>query len=125
MKKVTLIALTLALGASLALPAQADWGRRGDYRPPVSPGHAHHHHWRGSDWIGPAAVLALTGAVIGAATYNAYSPPPAQPVIVEPPRPVVQSLPPGSWYFCRSSGQYYPYTRYCPEGWQPVMPGNY
>lgn len=27
-----------------------------------------------------------------------------------------------AWYFCRSVGQYYPYTQYCPEGWQLVAP---
>lgn len=26
------------------------------------------------------------------------------------------------WYYCESAGQYYPYVRYCPEGWEAVVP---
>ncbi len=79
-------------------------------------GHHHHEHRpRGhKHWIGPAAVLALGGLTLGAI---AYSSPPSPVVYTAPPPPVT-----GNWYFCRSSGQYYPYTQACPEGWQAVAP---
>lgn len=70
--------------------------------------------------LGPAAVLAITGLAIGAAAYNSR---PAEPTYyVAPPRSVEPPMETGYWYYCGSSGQYYPYTRYCPEGWQAVLP---
>ena len=121
MKKIATlcIAASLALGATTS--AQADWGRHhGDFRPPMH----HHHHRGGSGWVGPAAVLAIAGMAIGAAAYsNAYAAP--SPVYAAPtyvPAPVY-SAPPARgdiWYYCGSSGQYYPYTNACPEGWQAV-----
>jgi hypothetical protein len=88
--------------------------------------------------------LGLAGAVIGAAASQQSAPPPAYvqpyvlpqttyvqpaPVYVEPaytaPAIVAQtppSQPANAWYFCKSVGQYYPYTQYCPEGWQMVSP---
>ena len=117
MKLTTAICLGISLVLSTAGTAQADWGRHGGHHRPPPP--RHHHHDR-SDWVGPAAVLAITGLAIGAA-YNSR---PAEPnYYVAPPR-AIQAPPPdtGSWYYCGSSGQYYPYTNYCPEGWQSIMP---
>lgn len=116
MKKTIAIFLAFSLALSAAGTAQADWGRHGGYRPPPR----HHHHHDRSDWVGPAAVLAITGLAIGAA---AYSNRPAEPTYyVAPPRSAEPPPETGNWYYCESSGQYYPYTRYCPEGWQAVMP---
>lgn len=60
-----------------------------------------------------------------------YSPPvvyAAPPVIAyaSPPQPMVlaaQAQPP-VWYFCLSSGQYFPYVQSCTSGWQtqPAIP---
>lgn len=111
MKKITavLIAATLALTATA--PAQADWGRHHG-------GHGHHGHRGGHGWVSPAAVLAITGLAIGAAVASQHSYAPA-PVYAVPPRPM-PSADYGTWYYCGSSGQYYPYTNACPEGWQAV-----
>ncbi len=120
------LAALLTLGASTT--ALADRGRHDGYRHnnhhQYNNHHNHnsHHYRSGSSWAGPAAILAITGLAIGAAAYSsqAYS----APVYVAPPPPrPVQVLPDnGSWYYCGSSGQYYPYVQYCAEGWQPVMP---
>lgn len=111
MKKFAALLLSATLAATGIGTAQADWGHHRDFRPPE---HFHHHHREGGrNWIGPAAVLAITGLAIGAAAYgNAY----AQPA------PVYAAPPPsgGVWYYCGSSGQYFPYTQACPEGWQAV-----
>lgn len=112
-----LIAATLALGSIGT--AQADWGRHHDYRPPMR-GYYDNHYRGGGNWVGPAAVLAIAGAAIGVAAYNrAYAAP--APVYSAPPV-YVQAPPPAAnlWYYCGSSGQYYPYTNACPEGWQAV-----
>ena len=34
--------------------------------------------------------------------------------------PVPQPAPYATWYFCASSGKYYPYVAVCPEGWKAV-----
>ncbi len=36
--------------------------------------------------------------------------------------PVIMQAPPAAryWYYCASSGQYYPYVAVCPEGWRMV-----
>jgi hypothetical protein len=114
MKKLSALCIAAALALTASTSAQADWGRHGGHR-----GHGHHHHHGGSGWVGPAAVLAITGLAIGAAVAsqnNYYAP---APVYSAPPRP----MPPvgyDTWYYCGSSGQYYPYTDACPEGWQAV-----
>lgn len=121
MKKTTALCLAISLALGTAGTAQADWGRHDGYR-------HHHQEYRhgGSDWVGPAALLAITGLAIGAAAYSQASAAPAYqaPVYVAPPPPVPVQVPleSGNWYYCGSSGQYYPYVRYCPEGWQAVMP---
>ncbi len=121
MKKIATLCIAASLALSATTSAHADWGRHhGDFRPPMH----HHHHRGGSGWVGPAAVLAIAGMAIGAAAYsNAYAAP--APVYTAPayvPAPVY-SAPPARgdiWYYCGSSGQYYPYTNACPEGWQAV-----
>ncbi len=115
----TLIATTLAIGAVSQAEARPDHDRYYDdhrprhvhrhyhYAPPPPPPRVRHRHY---DWIAPAAVVTLGAIAIGAAINNA-PPPPAY----APPPP-----PPGNWYYCRSSGQYYPYTDACPDGWMVV-----
>lgn len=112
MKKIATLCIAATLALTATTSAQADWGRHHG-------GHRHHgHHHSGGNWVGPAAVLAITGLAIGAAvaSQNYYAP---APVYSAPPRP----MPPvgyDTWYYCGSSGQYYPYTDACPEGWQAV-----
>lgn len=118
MKKTSALCLAIALSLGVNGIAVADhrhgggWGRH--YGPPPA---YHHHHHRSSSWAGPAAVLAITGLTLGAIAYNRAS----EPVYVAPPSPVP---PPnnGYWYYCASSGMYYPYTQACPEGWRAVAP---
>ena len=116
MKKISALCLAAAVAMTVNAPAQADWGHRhGGFRPPM-----HHHHPSARGWVGPAAVLAITGLALGAAAYhNAYAAP--APVYATP-VPVYTAPPPSNnvWYYCGSSGQYYPYTNACPEGWQAV-----
>ena len=76
------------------------------------------------DWIGALVVLGLAGAVIQATT--------STPVLSAPPvtyaNPVNPSFPPPApaeaHYFCASVRQFYPDTRYCPEGWQLLTPAR-
>lgn len=126
--KTTLRTLCLTLAIATA-PAFAGHGRHdghyGYYGPPRhhAPHYKHHH---GPRWGAPAAALAITGVAAGiaAATWYAaprpvYVPPPP---VYAPPRPAYAVPADGYWNFCASAGQYYPYVRYCPEGWQPVYP---
>jgi hypothetical protein len=124
MKKTTAIFVALSLALGSIGTAQADWGRHEGYRPDYRDRYEHHEHHRGGGWVGPAALLAITGLAIGAAAYSQAAPAVAYsaPVYSPPPRPVQVMPESGSWYYCESSGQYYPYTRACPEGWQAVMP---
>jgi hypothetical protein len=48
--------------------------------------------------------------------YSYY--PPAPVYVPAPPPPVVQAY----WYYCPTLGNYYPYVRNCPGGWQQVLP---
>ncbi|NHC05282.1 hypothetical protein [Azonexus fungiphilus] len=114
MKKIACSLLAALFGASLAGTASASPDHRHErqhrhheyrhhhphYQPP--PRVVHHHHRHG--WVAPAAVITFGGIAIGSTL--SYEPPP----------------PRGNWYYCRSSGQYYPYTNACPEGWQAVQP---
>jgi len=114
MKKLSTLCIAAVLALTATTSAQADWGRHGGYR-----GHGHHYHGD-SSWVGPAAVLAITGLAIGAAvaSQNYYAAP--APVYSAPPRPMPPPVEYDTWYYCGSSGQYYPYTNACPEGWQAV-----
>lgn len=114
MKKISALCIAAALTMTANTSAQADWGRHDGYREYGN----HHRHYGGRGWVGPAAILAITGLAVGAAvaSQNYYAP---APVYAAPPRP----MPPVNydvWYYCGSSGQYYPYTNACPEGWQAV-----
>ncbi|WP_415035409.1 hypothetical protein [Azonexus sp.] len=89
---------------------------RPHYAPPV-----HHHHERDHrrehrrDWIGPAAVLTIGGIALGSALYyNQQNN--ASPAVI------YQNTPNNGehWFYCRSSGQYYPNTQACPEGWVTI-----
>lgn len=120
MKKLLKTAMTVTLAACLTGNAFADWGHR-PYNPPPRYEHREKH---GSDWVGPAIALGIIGLAVGAAlsdptpattTYTAA--PVATPVPPAPP-----AVPANAQYFCRSVGQYYPNTQYCPEGWQLVYP---
>lgn len=125
--------------ATMAVSAMAD-GPRGYSHP------SHHREFRGrshdAGWVAPLLFLGLAGAVIGAAASQSSAP---QPTYVQPPvayippsvtymaptptyvapaevAPAPAQPPADVWYFCRSVGQYYPYTQYCPEGWKLVEP---
>jgi hypothetical protein len=79
----------------------------------------HEQHSDRSDWVGPLVLLGL-GAVAISAIANQPEPTP-QAVYVAEQRAYPPSPPLSAGYFCRSVGQYYPNTRYCPEGWQLVQ----
>lgn len=131
--KTLMVALLIAAMGSSALAN----GPRGHY--PHGPQRSYQSHGNGGGWIAPLLFLGLAGAVIGAAAREP-SPPPTvyvQPPVtyvppavtyVQPaptymaPAPAAPPQPVNAWYFCKSVGQYYPYTQYCPEGWQLVSP---
>ena len=120
MKKIATLSLIAILGLTTISPASADWGHHRDFRPPMPFREQHHeHHERRGNWVGPAAVLAITGLALGAAAYSHAQPAP-QPVYVAPQPVYTPPAPRGMWYYCNSSGQYYPYTNICPEGWVAV-----
>ena len=109
-------AVTLAclLGATLALPAQAQhrYGSRT---------HAH---------IGLNIGIPFGWPYWGY-PYPYYYPPypaqimvvPAEPsVYVEQPQAQTAPQQQGYWYYCAGAGAYYPYVRECPGGWQRVAP---
>ncbi len=126
MKLHNALSLTLLLSVSLIGNAQADRGHynRGHNDHGSSRGHysaPQNHHNPGRNWGVPAAVLAITGLAIGAAAYQSYQPRPNY-VYTAPPQPLSPPPDAGNWYYCNSSGSYYPYVRGCPEGWQPVAP---
>lgn len=134
-KTIAVALLVTAMGTS----ALAN-GPRGHY--PQGQHRGHPSHSAGGGWVAPLLFLGLAGAVIGAAASQQSAPPPVyvQPPMtyipptvtyVQPaptymaPAPVAPAAPPqpvNAWYFCKSVGQYYPYTQYCPEGWQLVSP---
>ena len=116
-----LLALTLAFGG--AGVASADQYQRGHDRHGYStPSHSNHgssshpsHHRNSNNLL---AAIVITG-LIGAAVVHASTPAPVYVApVVAPPAPPPQRM----WHYCASSGQYYPYTRFCPEGWQVVAP---
>ncbi len=119
MKQAQAVLAATVLSLTLVSNAQADRGHHdrhdGWNTPSRQMSHHHDHRPARNHWLGPAAVLALGGLTLGAI---AYSNAPASPVVYSAPPPP----PAGSWYFCRSSGQYYPYTQACPEGWLAVAP---
>ena len=117
MNKTLIVGITTLLATTLSPAVHANHAY---WRAPiVVERHQHSQYWRPPrHWIGPAAVLAITGAAIGAGAYHYYNQP--APVYVPPPRSYPPAQPADTWYYCGSSGQYYPYTNACPEGWQAV-----
>ncbi len=118
MKTITATCLAAVLALTVNTPALADRGGHDGYR---QHGHHRHHHQshRGhSNWVGPAAVLGIGGLIIGSAIASQYYSTPA-PVYRAPPPPAPRTDY-DTWYYCGSSGLYYPYTNACPEGWQAV-----
>lgn len=120
----TIIAAVTALTLAVS-PAYADHGYYrggGDYH--------EHHHGGGSPWVGLAVVGALAGlAIMADQSRPRYVAAPAYVEPAYPPQPAYSYPPtysapapdaPGTWYYCGSSGMYYPNTRACPEGWQAV-----
>ena len=118
--KKTLGILVIALSAGSVSTHAVAGGPHG-YPQRQAFGHPH----RASDWVGPLIVLGIAGAAISAAANPPSYAPPPQVTYVNP--PAVYMPPPqpvGASYFCSSVGQFYPYTGYCPEGWQLVYPAR-
>ncbi len=76
-------------------------------------------HWERGWHGGPLGWLWVVGnafLLYNVARTAAVPQPPA--VIV--PTPASVATPTSYWYYCSSSGTYYPYVQTCPEGWQTV-----
>ncbi len=110
----TLLPLFAAL--CFASPVMADSYRHDNHRSyrHDPPRHHHHNHWNQA-----ATALAIAG-LVGTASYYSYAP--QAPVIIAPGAGPYQAPPSPDriWYYCASARQYYPYTPYCPEGWQAI-----
>lgn len=90
--------------------------------------HFHEHdypHWREGSWyhgghdgrFGWWWVAAGMWYFYPAPVYP-YPDPYEPPVVVE--QAPSESPPPQYWYYCESSGNYYPYVSTCREGWKKV-----
>lgn len=115
MKRIipVLMLSTLLVSASVIPCAWADghanprWGHSDDHG-----GHAGHWDY-GWLWVVGIALL----------IYNVTRP----AHIPQPPTVMIQALPTAPspatafWYFCPSSGSYYPYVQTCPDGWLTVL----
>lgn len=89
-------------------------------------------HWYHGDHDGRLGWWWVVGAAVDTALWYSYARPvypypnpyvpPTAAAYVQAPAPVVAAPPaqPSMWYFCASSGKYYPYASSCPEGWRPV-----
>jgi hypothetical protein len=119
MKRITIIAALLLLGAGGVGTA---WADRGHVRFGITIGP----YW-GGPWHYPPPVY----------YYPPYYAPYYAPVVVQPPapqvyieQPQVPAAPPAPiaaapvsyWYYCAAAKGYYPYVRECPSGWQRVLP---
>jgi hypothetical protein len=116
------LGILIASVSSLALAE----GRHGSRHPGTSHGHhGKHGNHRAAEWLGALVVLGLAGAAISAA---ASPPEPATPLVSYVSPPIGYAAPPpapvNANYFCASVRQFYPYTAYCPEGWQLVLPAR-
>jgi hypothetical protein len=116
------LGILIASVSSLALAE----GRHGSRHPGTSHGHhGKHGNHRAAEWLGALVVLGLAGAAISAA---ASPPEPAPPLVSYVSPPIGYAAPPpapvNASYFCASARQFYPYTAYCPEGWQLVLPAR-
>jgi len=120
-----ILGVLIASVSSLALAE----GRHGPRHPGNSHGnygnHGKHGSHRAAEWLGALVVLGLAGAAINAA---ASQPETAVPSVSYVSPPISYAAPPpapvNASYFCASARQFYPYTAYCPEGWQLVLPAR-
>lgn len=115
MKKILQTLGLVVVMASVSGQALADGGRHGGHQGWEHNRHGHGHR-SGGNWVAPLIALGVAGAVWSAAARPAptYV---APTVTYYPPQPA-----PSASYYCASSDQFYPYTSYCPEGWQLVQP---
>jgi hypothetical protein len=115
--KTLIAALLIAISATSISTTYAEAGHMGNGG-----------HWNGGHWSGGCfgcglwlfdALLATDIAIQSAQQPVVAAPPPVyvQPAYVQP-MPAQPEIP--TWYFCKSTNGYYPYTQYCPEGWQPI-----
>jgi hypothetical protein len=91
-------------------------------------GHADYHGGRGGHWNfgwhdGHLGWLWVVGSALLIYDATRPAPVPQAPMVILPAAPyAAPSAAPatGTWYFCPSSGSYYPYVQTCPDGWQTV-----
>jgi hypothetical protein len=115
MKSITKTIISVLLIGAVSSNALADRGRE-QHR--YAEHHRHEHNNR-SDWVGPLVLLGIGAVALSA---MASQPEPASaPVYVTEQNRYPPAPPPSAGYFCRSVGQYYPNTQYCPEGWLLVQ----
>ena len=117
-----LMLITLLASASVIPSAWADGHADSGW------GHSDDHGGRGGHWNfgwhdGHLGWLWVVGGAL--LIYNVTRPAP----VPQPPRVIVQTTPYATppaapatayWYFCPSSGSYYPYVQTCPDGWETV-----
>ena len=125
--KTLVLAILVAISTVMISPAYAEHGRGGVE-------HGRGGHWSGGCfgcglWLFDA--LLATDIIVHAeqqpvvvSPAPVYVQPVPQPVYVQPqPAPALMPTQPPqvpTWYFCKSTNGYYPYTQYCPEGWEPI-----
>lgn len=67
-------------------------------------------NWAGAGYYGYPPAAYYAPPVAYAPPVVAYVSPPQPMVLASQPQPAV-------WYYCESSGKYYPYAQECPTGW--------
>ena len=136
--KTSILAILSAMVIAIPLTAMADPHWHGNI-------HNFHerdiHHWATGHWYhgphdGRLGWWWVVGPVIDTALWYSYPAPvypypdpyapapvvvsPAQSQMIQQAPQLAQPTAPSVWYFCKSSGKYYPYTSVCPEGWKTV-----
>jgi hypothetical protein len=119
-----LLLITLFAGTSVLTTAMADGhrdsgGRHGDDHD------AHSGHWNYGWHDGHLGWLWVVGSALLIYDVTRPAPAPLPPVVMvqtsapytTPPTTPARA---GYWYFCPSSGSYYPYVQTCPDGWETV-----
>lgn len=116
--RVSVLALSLFLGASVAFAHGPHGGFRGGY-------------YRGDYFWGPAVVGT---AIVGTSIYLSRPVQPTTVIITPPPAVIVNNPQTATWvngqqvqgpaeaYYCRESGQYFPVVQTCPTPWLVVNP---